>query len=429
MDTLYNLALFMPFAVAVIWCVMGFLKWRKTFKTWMSNLLLVHTTIYTYAFSAMLVTPADFSLFGLYDVLCVVSGLSIVPCVWFYLISLKGLRANNVARTIVLVPITTIGLLTAVLYIMLGPDQSTLYNENWLLGTPFVPENPQLVNLLDLVTTYLHRSLLVLEVIAFMIYIIWDARGLKNYFKAFMDYLVRKETVSVYNAQMVMFSILFMTFFVRVAMPEQFLIEHHLLTGCMSVVQAVILAIICYTTLFNDVKEISIVDFFCPVVPSSALEEMPEAMMPQDEPVLTSSDSAFGLKVNRNEEFAYTPLPENVLIPLRDAFKAHVEDGKKYLQKGLTLAQIADDIQSNKNYLSRMVHMTYNMTFPEYINKKRIEYAKEVLLEEPDIKQEVLADECGFANASAFNRAFKRETNTTPRMWLVEQKQSNSLNS
>lgn len=422
METFYNVAIFMPFAVCVIWCVMGFLKLRKSVKTWMSNLLLVHACIYLYASTGFLATPANYDMFPVYDVLCMFSGLSIVPFMWFYLISLKGLRSGALTRSLVVIMVLTMGIVSLTLYFMLGKEEAVIYYYHWLNGGEYRPSNPELSQLLKIVTTYVYRCILVLELVFFFVYIVWDMKGIKHFLSAFKDYFWLKKTVSVYNSQMVMIVILLAIFFLRAGTPEIYLSQHHEFMILISVVEAVVIAIISYTTLFNDVKEISIVDFFSPVVPSSALDEIPEAMMPQDEPVLSSTDNAFGLHVNSEEEFSYTQLPDNVLIPLRESFKVYMEEEKRFLEKGITLSKIAEDIHSNKNYVSRMVHITYDMTFPDYLNKKRIDYAKTLLLGDPNIKQEVLADECGFANASAFNRAFKRETNNTPRMWLVEQK-------
>lgn len=421
METLYNVIIFMPAVICFVWLVISLLNSKKTFRSWMCISLLAELSLYLYSSSVFITRPVDYAQLPVFDVLCAFMGLSIVPAIWRYLLSLKDLKLSVAMRTVVPALVILVGVITAVLYFMVGLDEAILYRQQKYEGIAFSPANPQLMDLLHIVTFDVFRGLLVIELLLFFLYTLWNAGGFGEFFKTVFGFVFGKEQVTIYSAQLSLASFVLLGAFLRFMFPEPYLVQHTALTICIYIVLSVILGAFCYMTQFNDVPVVSMEDFFSAVVPYSALDEVPEALAPVSERVLQNSDNAFGLTVTKNENLAFTPLPDDVLVPLRESFQRYFDDGKKYLEGGITLARIAADIHSNKNYVSRMVHMTYDMTFPEYLNKKRIEYAKSMLLEDPDIKQEVLAEECGFANASAFNRAFRRVTDKTPRMWLAEQ--------
>lgn len=100
-------------------------------------------------------------------------------------------------------------------------------------------------------------------------------------------------------------------------------------------------------------------------------------------------------------------------------FQHLMTDEKIFLQPKLTLADVADMLETNTTYLSRMVNTAYNLGFPELINTLRIDYAEQYLLENSDAKQSEIATKCGFLSASSFNTVFKRITGVTPKIWVA----------
>ena len=105
---------------------------------------------------------------------------------------------------------------------------------------------------------------------------------------------------------------------------------------------------------------------------------------------------------------------------LMGRFEQMIFGEHQYLQPGLTVVTIAERLQSNKTYISRMVNKTYHMTFPDLLNTLRIDYAEQYLIDHPDARQHELAAACGFPSASSFNSTFKRITGVTPRIWLAD---------
>ena len=78
---------------------------------------------------------------------------------------------------------------------------------------------------------------------------------------------------------------------------------------------------------------------------------------------------------------------------------------------------VARTLGTNRTYLSRIVKKEYGKTFPQLILALRIEEAKRILREEPDMKITEVATRCGFKNSSVFGKAFKEETGFTAQDW------------
>lgn len=112
---------------------------------------------------------------------------------------------------------------------------------------------------------------------------------------------------------------------------------------------------------------------------------------------------------------------------LRIRFEDLVISEQLYLKQGIRLADIAAMLETNRTYVSRLVNNTYNMSFSDYINTLRIDYAEQYLLRNRDAKQSDIATACGFPNASAFNNVFKKTTGVTPKIWLATQSQQSTV--
>ena len=83
------------------------------------------------------------------------------------------------------------------------------------------------------------------------------------------------------------------------------------------------------------------------------------------------------------------------------------------LTADLSLKSIAKQLNVNPSYLSGLFRKECNCTLTEYVNKKRIEYAIE-LLRKTDKLVNVVSYECGIQDTNYFIKLFKKYTGTTP---------------
>ena len=99
------------------------------------------------------------------------------------------------------------------------------------------------------------------------------------------------------------------------------------------------------------------------------------------------------------------------------AFKKYMEEDQAYLQPDITIEKVSERLGSNRFYVSRQVNVEQSMSFRDYVNSLRIDYAKQYMKQHPDATQEHLAVACGFSSASYFNRKFKQITGHSPQDW------------
>lgn len=95
---------------------------------------------------------------------------------------------------------------------------------------------------------------------------------------------------------------------------------------------------------------------------------------------------------------------------LIQSVKDYVE---QYYDREITLAEIADSLYVNRNYLSQLFKKVTGETFVTYLNKFRIELAKEKLKDGQYMVYEV-SEMVGYQNATYFSQVFKSITGVSP---------------
>lgn len=101
-----------------------------------------------------------------------------------------------------------------------------------------------------------------------------------------------------------------------------------------------------------------------------------------------------------------------------------METQQLHLNPDLKISDVAEAVGINKNAVSACINAN-GSTFSQLVNDYRLEYAKKLLRQSPDMKIATVALESGFANERSFFRAFKTATGTTPKDW-VKQNQTKS---
>jgi len=99
---------------------------------------------------------------------------------------------------------------------------------------------------------------------------------------------------------------------------------------------------------------------------------------------------------------------------LFERLESLMQDRKLFLQSDLSREQVAAELGTNKLYVSNALSQRTGLTFSEYLNRWRLEYAREVLLNDSTIKVEAVALMCGFNSVRTFYRLFQRVYQLTP---------------
>jgi len=101
---------------------------------------------------------------------------------------------------------------------------------------------------------------------------------------------------------------------------------------------------------------------------------------------------------------------------LLQKIKQVVEEKKLYLTPGLTLDDLAEELELSRHHLSQAIGTEPGQTFFSLINQYRVEEAKTKLLSENFSHYSLLGIglDAGFNSKASFNRVFKEYTGLTP---------------
>lgn len=80
----------------------------------------------------------------------------------------------------------------------------------------------------------------------------------------------------------------------------------------------------------------------------------------------------------------------------------------------ISLQEVAKRVGVTPEYLSRQFKSVFKIGFKEYVTRKRIEEAKQLLLRFPELPINELSQKTGFASPQHFINVFKNETHYTP---------------
>ena len=102
-----------------------------------------------------------------------------------------------------------------------------------------------------------------------------------------------------------------------------------------------------------------------------------------------------------------------------DALLQRVIDEKLYLNPLISLVSLADELHTNRTYLSNSIHSCYHQNFSDFINTLRIKYALELMKAGGrDVNIKDVALKSGYNHIQSFYRNFTLIMETTPKVWL-----------
>jgi AraC-like DNA-binding protein len=94
-----------------------------------------------------------------------------------------------------------------------------------------------------------------------------------------------------------------------------------------------------------------------------------------------------------------------------------VVEEKQFLNSDLTASGLAIELGTHRNNISACVNLIKGCNFTQYVNGYRIEYAKQLIRQHPEMKLYNVGYESGFTNETSFYRTFKALTGKTPSEW------------
>lgn len=112
----------------------------------------------------------------------------------------------------------------------------------------------------------------------------------------------------------------------------------------------------------------------------------------------------------------------NVLTATFEAIREKMREEKLFLNPRLSLSDVSAAIASNGKYVSQAINHYSGGNFNGFVNGYRVKEASKLLLEEPDMSKEEIAERAGFNSRSTFYKIFTQSTGLSPAEFTRMQK-------
>ena len=119
-----------------------------------------------------------------------------------------------------------------------------------------------------------------------------------------------------------------------------------------------------------------------------------------------TSKQNFGHYTQEAKENRY----QTKLSELYPQFNSLMESDELFRQQDISIESIAQLMHTNRTYISNLVNAFYSQSFPDYIGSKRVEYAKQLAMENREIDEKEIARLSGFKSVNQMDNRFKERT-------------------
>ena len=109
-------------------------------------------------------------------------------------------------------------------------------------------------------------------------------------------------------------------------------------------------------------------------------------------------------EIDDNDTFTLTPSSQS--IQLYERLEAMMNEQQTFLKNDLLLNDVAKQLGTNRTYLLEALSSCAHMTFKEYVNRKRIAYAEQLIAQNPLRPKTEVATLSGYNSMSSFYRNY-----------------------
>lgn len=120
--------------------------------------------------------------------------------------------------------------------------------------------------------------------------------------------------------------------------------------------------------------------------------------------------------IQKAKKYSGSSLATSRVSTLKQQLLTLLETEKPYLDSGLKLENLADQLQISPQHLSQLINTGFGTNFNAFINEYRVNEAKKMLRSNKynSYSLEGIALESGFSNRTSFYRVFKKHSGMTP---------------
>lgn len=341
---------------------------------------MVKTRLLFFMATATLLYLAHFIYFNrlmavipLTDAIYCFCNLAVFPLYYLYIEELTDYRPNRWRQAIYLLPSLLGGMAVGLLYILMDRQEMTLFIEHYLYGNEFAS-----LSGLTFWQAMIHVAVRIVFALQVPLVLYFGFRRITAY-----NAVVETNYSDIEGKRIVWVKTLLVLFAV---------------TSLVSFV-------------FNLIGRQRFIDEAVPLAIPAVLFSMLLLLIGH-----VGLNQRFSVKDIEAEVFLESePIPEDCAYSeLLEKIRKLMSEEKLYLYPNLKVSDLARLLNSNRNYIYNAINVEMGISFSDYINSQRIDYASQLLEANPKLSINDVMFKSGFTSASAFYRNFKKFKGITP---------------
>ena len=131
------------------------------------------------------------------------------------------------------------------------------------------------------------------------------------------------------------------------------------------------------------------------------------------------------IKEEKLPKYYHSTLDKKTALTIITQLNTFLKKENYFTNADIRIAKIAQQIKVPKQHLSQAINQELNCSFRDYLNRLRIGYAEELIVNEKTEKVSLkeIAYSAGFNNKTSFANAFKKKNKMTPSQYVASSDQ------
>lgn len=400
------LTLSFPGCVCLFWFIVIACRWKKNFRSQkIFALTMLVMAVSFYVWNIYFDGLKDYNIYYIFDCMDSFFTLLIHPLIFLFFKSFTDERPLSRKDYLWLLPAVFIGGGTALLYWIMGEENAILFVKDMTSNRGrTIVYTDTLFRIQNLISIRGYNFVLYLQIIATTIYAV---RSLFLYHRKLNEFYSNLDGKSINTsfAILISFSISLLFSLLTISLgSDYFLVKYPDYSQ---------FAIILWGGALNFLGfQVASLHYTA----EDLAADIKKADMEAEKNGYLLFDEEFAIKNDMSHTCGSTE-KRHIDTQLSERFNQLIDTGKIYLQSELRLDEVARMMCTNRTYISRLINDEHQCSFSDFINRKRIEYAKDLMRTDPNMKQEHIAKEAGFLHSATFSRIFKQMEGMTFREW------------
>ena len=127
-----------------------------------------------------------------------------------------------------------------------------------------------------------------------------------------------------------------------------------------------------------------------------------EELHEEDQTMIVPEPTTFSLPEQPDASQTDAPSPT-----LRQRIEQIMDEQQLYLNPQLKLSDLVQLLNTNRNYIYKAINVDMQVSFSEFVNRKRIDHAIRIMRQQPELPLSEISIQSGFASTVSFYRNFK----------------------